>query len=47
MEMLYNARQPMGATGLPEAAIAGAPWSGCAGSSAAATSRVWSQPAIF
>ena len=44
MEMLYNARQPMGVTGLPEAARAAAPLaSGCAGCSAVVTSRGWSQ----
>ena len=48
MEMLYNARQPMGATGLPEAALrAGAAAIGCAGCSAAATSRACPRPAMF
>ena len=44
MEMLYNARQPMGVSGLPEAATAcRSAASGCAGCSAAATSRGWSR----
>ena len=44
MEMLFNARQPMGATGLPDAAGGPRRCSVCAGYSAAATSRASHRP---